>query len=79
MAFVLDPITGQLIDEKELQNKKKQQQNLQDIGKSYGIDTEDVVPEAEENNEVGRRSNEGGRACRCQVWPTSADIFHDRS
>ena len=53
MAFVLDPITGQLIDEKELQNKKKQQQNLQDIGKSYGIDTEDVVPEAEENNEVG--------------------------
>ena len=53
MAFVLDPITGQLIDEKELQNKKKQQQNLQDINKSYGIDTEDVVPEAEENNEVG--------------------------
>ena len=52
MPLVIDPQTGALIDSEELNRKQNQQKNLQDINRSYGIDTEDVVPEAENNNEV---------------------------
>ena len=52
MPLVIDPQTGALIDSEELNRKQNQQLNYKDIEKSYGIDTEDVVPEAEENNEV---------------------------
>ena len=52
MPLIIDPQTGALIDSKELGRKQNQQKNLQDINRSYGIDTEDVVPEAENNNEV---------------------------
>ena len=52
MPLIIDPQTGALIDSKELGRKQNQQKNLQDINRSYGIDTEDVVPEAEDNNEV---------------------------
>ena len=52
MPLVIDPQTGALIDSEELNRKQNQQKNLEDVNKSYGIDTEDVVPEAEENNEV---------------------------
>ena len=52
MPLVVDPQTGALIDSEELKNKKNQQKNLEDVNKSYGIDTEDFVPQAEENNEV---------------------------
>ena len=33
MAFVLDPITGQLIDENKLKNKDKKDKNKEDINK----------------------------------------------
>ena len=52
MPLVVDPQTGALIDSEELNRKQNQQKNLEDINISYGIDTEDVVPEAEDNNEV---------------------------
>ena len=52
MPLVVDPQTGALIDSEELNRKQNQQKNLEDINRSYGIDTEDVVPEAEDNNEV---------------------------
>jgi hypothetical protein len=52
MPLVIDPQTGALIDSEELNRKQNQQKNLEDINRSYGIDTEDVVPEAENNNEV---------------------------
>ena len=51
MPLVVDPQTGALIDSEELNRKQNQQKNLEDINISYGIDTEDVVPEAEDNNE----------------------------
>ena len=52
MPLIIDPQTGALIDSKELGRKQNQQKNLEDVNISYGIDTEDVVPEAENNNEV---------------------------
>ena len=52
MPLVVDPRTGALIDSEELNRKQNQQKNLEDVNISYGIDTEDVVPEAEDNNEV---------------------------
>tara|TARA_R100000654_G_scaffold61627_1_gene88562 strand:- start:1518 stop:5513 length:3996 start_codon:yes stop_codon:yes gene_type:complete len=52
MPLVIDPQTGALIDSEELNRKQNQQKNLEDVNRSYGIDTEDVVPEAEDNNEV---------------------------
>ena len=52
MPLVVDPQTGALIDSEELNRKQNQQKNLEDVNISYGIDTEDVVPEAEDNNEV---------------------------
>jgi len=51
MALVLDPVTGALVQENELENKKKQRQNITDINKlDYGETT--LVPDAEEDNEV---------------------------
>ena len=55
MALVLDPITGALVDENELKNKKKQNLNQQDINQNLytGTDETDIqVPDAEDNNEV---------------------------
>jgi hypothetical protein len=51
MAVVLDPVTGALIREEELTNKKKQRQNIADVNKlDYGETT--LTPDAEDNNEV---------------------------
>ena len=51
MALVLDPVTGALVQENELENKKKQRQNITDINKlDYGETT--LTPDAEEDNEV---------------------------
>jgi len=51
MALVLDPVTGALIREEELTNKKKQRQNIADVNKlDYGETT--LTPDAEDNNEV---------------------------
>jgi len=51
MALVLDPVTGALVQESELKNKKKQRENIADINKlDYGETT--LVPDAEDDNEV---------------------------
>jgi len=51
MALVLDPVTGALVQEEELTNKKKQRQNIADVNKlDYGETT--LTPDAEDNNEV---------------------------
>jgi hypothetical protein len=51
MALVVDPKTGALIDEKELENKKNQEKNYDDLNKiDYGETT--LVPDAEDNSEI---------------------------
>ena len=54
MAFVLDPITGQLIDENKLKNKDKKDKNKEDINKlSYPeVYDETTIDGPEDNNEV---------------------------
>ena len=55
-TFVIDPTTGLLVDKKELETKKTQDLNKQDLNQSYGItDDSEVtidIASAEDNNEV---------------------------
>ena len=48
MAMVLDPITGALVDEKELKKNKKVTNNVTDIAAGETF----LTPDAEEDNEV---------------------------
>ena len=48
MAMVIDPITGALVDEKELKKNKKAPINITDIEEGETFTT----PDAEEDNEV---------------------------
>ena len=51
MALTVDPKTGALIEEKELENKKNQEKNYDDLNKiDYGETT--LVPDAEDNSEI---------------------------
>ena len=55
-TFVIDPTTGLLVDKKELETKKTQDLNKQDLNQSYGItDDSEVtidIASAEDNSEV---------------------------
>ena len=52
MALVLDPVTGALVQENELENKKKQRENITDLNKTNYDETNISLDPVEDNNEV---------------------------
>ncbi len=52
MALVLDPVTGALVQENELENKKKQRENITDLNKTNYDETNISLDPVEDDNEV---------------------------